>query len=77
MVNDSFSNLLRHFLYLYYIKDDLGGVVAPGSGSEAVNPVSIYALFNRRGEAPQAVADFGYAGDISTTVTANYATRLV
>ncbi|XP_063426083.1 peroxidase-like protein [Mytilus trossulus] len=55
--------------------DDLGGVVAPRSGSEAVNPVSIYALFNRRGEAPQAVADFGYAGDISTTAIANYATR--
>ncbi|XP_076095786.1 peroxidase-like protein [Mytilus galloprovincialis] len=55
--------------------DELGGVAAQGLGSEAVIPVSTYALFSRRREAPQAVAAFGYAGDMSTTATANYVTR--
>ncbi|CAC5390152.1 PXDN [Mytilus coruscus] len=53
----------------------LGGVAAPGSGSVADNPISIHALFSRRREAPGAVAAFGSAGDISTTATANFATR--
>ncbi|CAC5390148.1 PXDN [Mytilus coruscus] len=52
-----------------------GTVGAPGSGYVADNPVSIHAFFSRRSEAPGVVAAFGTAGDISTTATANFATR--
>lgn len=55
----------------------LEGMNLPSTMSAAVTPISMYAKFSSRREAPHFMEAIGYAGDMVNTATNKYAERFV